>query len=357
MKNMKKMIALVLCLAMTAALLAGCGNKSQQGGGSGSGNGSGGGQVVWRLAHTESKDTIYDNYANKFAELVEEKSGGRIHIDVYPVGALGDTATQMELLMNGGIEFGICAAGEVGDMFPAVQALSLNFIFSDDDSVNSKVLTQGESTAYLNKMFETKGLTTYDWFSLGNMQWGGTRPLRTLDDFKGFRMRIMASPILAANYEALGAIPTPMAFTETYSGLQLKTVDGTEQPMNAMEEMKFYEVIDYITMSNHCQMASFMSMNSDFYNGLSDEDKAILEEIKPEMETFAQQTLEEFLASKTETILANKPELEIIELTDAERQAFVEASMTVRDRVEEFCGEDGKTLLDLLLKDVETFSK
>lgn len=353
---MKKILALVLCLAMTAALLSGCGDKPQQGGGGSPSDGDGG-QVVWRLAHTEAKDTIYDSYANKFAELVEEKSGGRIHIDVYPVGALGDTATQMELLMNGGIEFGICAAGEVGDMFPAVQALSLNFVFSDDDSVNSKVLTQGEGTAYLNEMFKTKGLTTYDWFSLGNMQWGGSRALRTLDDFKGFRMRIMASPILAANYEALGATPTPMAFTETYSGLQLKTVDGTEQPMNAMEEMKFYEVIDYITMSNHCQMASLMSMNSDFYNGLSDEDKAILEEIKPEMEAFAEETLTDFLASKTEVILKNKPELEIIELTDAERQAFVEASMAVRDRIEEFGGEEGKTLLELLVKDVENFSK
>lgn len=123
---MKKIFALALCLAMTAALLTGCGSKPQPGsGGPSSGED---GQVVWRLAHTEAKDTIYDNYANKFAELVEEKSGGRIHIDVYPVGALGDTATQMELLMNGGIEFGICAAGEVGDMFPAVQALSLNFV-------------------------------------------------------------------------------------------------------------------------------------------------------------------------------------------------------------------------------------
>ena len=75
------------------------------------------------------------------------------------------------------------------------------------------------------------------------------------------------------------------------------------------------------------------------------------------MESFAEQTLEDFLASKTEVILTNKPDIEIVELTDAERQAFVDASLTVRDRIEEFGGEEGKTLLDLLLKDVEKFSK
>lgn len=127
--------------------------------------------------------------------------------------------------------------------------------------------------------------------------------------------------------------------------------------MNAFEEMKFYEVVDYITMSNHSQMASFISMNKDFYDGLSDEDKAILDEIKPEMREFALTTLEEVLASKTQVIKESKPELEIIELTDAERQEFVDASLPVRDRIEEFGGEESRTVLDLLLKDVEKFDK
>ena len=121
--------------------------------------------------------------------------------------------------------------------------------------------------------------------------------------------------------------------------------------------MKFYEVLNYITMSNHAQMASFMSMNADFYNNLSDEDKAMLEEIKPEMRTFALDTLERLLEEKTEIIKENKPELEFIELTDEQRQAFIDASMPVRDRIEEFAGDEGKKILDLLLKDVEEYDK
>lgn len=349
----KKLFLLAVSLIAVMIVFAGCGGQDDS-----AQTGSDGAETeVWKLAHQESTGTVFDNYAHHFADLVAEKSDGRIKVEVYPVGQLGDTGTQVEMLMNNGIQLGLLAAGDVGDMFPATQALSLNFVFSDNDDVNSAVLTQGEATKYLNELFTEKNLVTYDWLSLGNMQWTSNKPLHTVKDFKGFKMRIMASPIIAANYEALGASPTPMAFTETYSGLQLKTVEGTEQPLNAIQEMKFYEVQDYITMSNHAQMACFMAMNSDFYNGLSDEDKALLEEIKPEMETFAAENLQQMLTEKFDAIKDAKPDIHVEELTDAERQAFVEASLPVRDRIEEFGGEEAKKVLELLLADVEKYEK
>lgn len=345
----KKLLLLTVSLIVVMIVFAGCGNNDD--------SNTDGQTEVWKLAHQESTGTVFDNYAHHFADLVSEKTNGRISVEVYPVGQLGDTGTQVEMLMNGGVQFGILAAGDVGDMFPATQALSLNFVFSDNDDVNSAVLTQGEATKYLNNLFLDKNITTYDWLSLGNMQWTSNKPLHTLKDFKGFKMRIMASPIIAANYEALGASPTPMAFTETYSGLQLKTVEGTEQPLNAIQEMKFYEVQDYITMSNHAQMASFMAMNSDFYNGLSDEDKALLDEIKPEMEAFAKENLQQMLTEKFDAIKDTKPEIKVEELTEEERQAFIEASLPVRDRIEEFGGKEAKEVLELLLTDVEKYEK
>lgn len=345
----KKLLLLTVSLIVVMIVFAGCGNNDD--------SNTDGQTEVWKLAHQESTGTVFDNYAHHFADLVSEKTNGRISVEVYPVGQLGDTGTQVEMLMNGGVQFGILAAGDVGDMFPATQALSLNFVFSDNDDVNSAVLTQGEATKYLNNLFLDKNITTYDWLSLGNMQWTSNKPLHTLKDFKGFKMRIMASPIIAANYEALGASPTPMAFTETYSGLQLKTVEGTEQPLNAIQEMKFYEVQDYITMSNHAQMASFMAMNSDFYSGLSDEDKALLDEIKPEMEAFAKENLQQMLTEKFDAIKDTKPEIKVEELTEEERQAFIEASLPVRDRIEEFGGKEAKKVLELLLADVEKYEK
>jgi len=255
--------------------------------------------------------------------MVQEKSDERITVEVYPVGQLGDSAVQLEMIQTGGLDIGIFAAGDVGSTFPATQAMALNFLFSEKHEVNEAVLTQGEATKKLNEMFEEKGIHIYDWLSLGNMQWTSNKPLHSLNDFKGFKMRIMNTPLISENYKALGANPTPMAFMETYSGLQLKTVQGTEQPINTIEEMKFYEVQDYITFSNHAQMASFVAFNGEFYNGLSDEDKKLIDSIKGDMESYASESLKKVQEEKFEVIKEKKPEIKIEYLTDEERANFV----------------------------------
>ncbi len=345
----KKILGLFVTLIVATVCFVGCGGGEKEAAAEET--------VTWKLAHTESIDTMYDMWANRFAELMKEKSDGRINVEVYPVGQLGDSEAQLEMIQTGGIDMAIFATGEVGSTFPASQAFSLNFLFSEDDKVNADVLTKGEATKKLNEMLLEKGIKVYDWFSLGNMQWTSNKPLHTTDDFRGFKMRIMNTPLIAENYKALGATPTPMAFMETYSGLQLKTVDGTEQPLNAIEEMKFYEVQDYITMSNHSQMASFVTFNGDFYEKLSDEDKELIESVREEMQAFALESLEKVLKEKFDLIKEMKPEIKVEELTADERQAFVDASMDVRAKIEEMAGAEGKEIMELIVQDVEKFSK
>lgn len=134
----KKLVALIAGIMLILACFAGCGSGDGDGGDAASGE-----KETWKLAHTEAEDTMYDMWANHFAELVNEKSGGRITVEVYPVGQLGDSEAQLEMIQTGGIDIGIFASGDVGSTFPAAQALSLNFLFSDDDAVNNAVLTKG----------------------------------------------------------------------------------------------------------------------------------------------------------------------------------------------------------------------
>lgn len=351
----KKLLALILCITMAfAMLLTSCGNSQSS---SSDGNDSSKTEETWKLAHTESKDGIYNMYAEKFAELVSKESDGRIKVEIHPVGELGDSAAQLEMIQNGGLDIAIFASGDVGSTFKQTQALSLNYLFSDSNKVNDAVLTKGKATKRLSKAMEKKNIKVYDWFSLGNMQWTSNKKITKLTDFKGFKMRIMDNPLISANYKAFGATPTPVAFTETYSALQTGTVDGTEQPLNAIEEMKFYEVQNYIIMSNHAQLASFVAMNKEFYGNLSSKDKKILDKIKPEMEKYALTTLNSVLDRKYKKILEEKPDMKVVELTDAQKASFRKASMKVRKNITKYAGNEGKTIMELAIKDVVKYEK
>lgn len=350
----KKLFALFCCLTLTVGILTGCGGGSGTSGGDG---GSDGEAQVWKLAHSEAADTVMDMYANKFKELVEAKIEG-VTVEVYPVGQLGDSAAQTELLQTGGIQFEVAAVAEVGTIIPASQAMSLNFLFSDDSAVNDLVLTQGEGTKYLNDLFEEKQIHVIDWFSLGFQNWTSNKPLHSVKDFKGFKMRVMNSPLIIANYDAFGASPTVVPFMETYSGLQLNMIDGTEQPLNAIEEMKFYEVQKYITESKHAILPSFTGVNVDFWNNLPEDQKTILlDEVIPELQKYEPEILKQVQEEKLQKVLEAKPDMVVEQLTAEERAAFMEASMPVRDKVEDLCGADGKKVMELIVKDVEQFSK
>lgn len=351
----KKLLTLLCVVTLVIAGFSGCGGDTGSGNNESKSKEGAKAPVVWKLAHCEVADTVVDKYANKFAELVAEKSEGKIKVEVYPVGQLGDSAAELELLQTGGIEIGIFAVAEVGTVFPASQAMALNFLFSEDSKVNQKVLTQGEGTKELANIFSQKNIAVIDWFDLGFMNWTSNKPLHSVKDFKGFKMRIMNTPLISANYSAFGASPTAVPFMETYSSLQLKMVDGTEQPINAIEEMKFYEVQDYITLSNHSILPCFTGINSEFWENLSEEDRGMIEQIIPILQEFAVTTLEEEQNQKRRVILENKPGIRIEELTEQEREAFKAASMSVRKQIEKLAGADGKKVMELIEKDVENF--
>jgi tripartite ATP-independent transporter DctP family solute receptor len=349
---MKKIIIMIFCLILTITVLGGCSeNEETQSNGAVESSE----EVIWKYAHSEAADGIMDMYAHKFGELLSQSSDGRVTLEIYPVGQLGDSAAQLELLQTGGLEFASFAVAEVGTTYPETQAMSVNFLFSNDEKVNQKVLTQGEGTKKTAEIIEDKGIHVLDWYSLGFQNWTSNKPLHNLADFKGFKMRIMNTPIIKANYDAFGASPAAVPFMETYSGLQLNMIDGTEQPINAIQEMKFYEVQDFITLSNHSILPCFTGVNKKFWESLSAEDQKLIEGVIPDLQIYASKILYQVQTERKEKILEAKPEISIIELTPEERQSFKEASISVRDKVEEIAGEKGKEIMDLIAQDVEKF--
>lgn len=134
----------------------------------------------WRLAEEEIVGSVCDVYANEFARLLADKSNGRIKLDVYPQGTLGTPTEMFELCLNGAIEFALVGPGQCGAIVPENQIFSLQFLFSDDDMVNEKVLASSKA---LNEMlagvYEKKSLKVLSYFSEGAMYWTANKPILT----------------------------------------------------------------------------------------------------------------------------------------------------------------------------------
>ena len=308
---------------------------------------------VWRFAIEETSGSVQDAYAQKFKELVEKKSGGKVTVKVYPYGTLGTSDQLSELLYNGSLQFAMASPGHIGKMIPEVQVLLLHYVFSDDEEVNKKVLNSPEIKTEFNQLFAEKGFEMLSVFSEGWQVWSANKPIKSPDDFSGVKFRVMTSPLLMAAYEAYGASSTPLAYSEVYSALQLKMIDGQVNPVFAIEEMSFYEVNDHLIFANQAQFYTTCLTNKKFYEKLTAEEKAWVDESIEELSDYIAQTQAQFNEERLHVIQEKNPGIKVVELTPDEREAFRQASVPVREQFKGIAGERGAELLETILKEVE----
>ena len=344
---MKKFVSLTMIALLLIGLLSGCGAKDVS-------NSDGEETYNWRFAHEEIDGSVQDLYVKKFAEIMKEKSDGKVNIDVYPVGQIGDATQQTELLQNGGIEFAMVSPGNTGTIVPENQLFSLHFLFSDDMEKNKEIFKESKAlNEMLSKAYLDKNIKVLAYWTEGYMQWtSSNKALNNPDAFSGFKMRTMPSPMIVAAYEAYGANPTPVPYMEVYRGLQLNMIEGQENPMFAIEEMKFCEVQDYLTLANASLYATTTAVNPDFFNGLPKDIQDMILETVEELHDYSFE-IQADLNSKALDKVKSDTDVEIVTLTDAERKAFRQESMKARDRYIEMVGDKGKEILELLVKEVE----
>ncbi len=341
---MIKRLAVLTLIALIGLMALGCGSESNQ-----SDNKD---LKVWKFAHEEVNGSVQDKYAAKVKEIIEEKSNREITVEVYPVGQLGDGTNQVELLQNGAIELAINNPGAVGTIVPESNIFSLHFLLPIDMEKTREVLNTSKAIDKLNDIYYANNMKVLDWFPEGHMMWTGNKAIRTPEDFRGFKIRTMASPITIACYEAYGANPTPIPYMEVYSSLQLKMIDGQVNPLFAIEEMKFYEVQDYLMLSKQEVFVGTFVANRNFWDSLSKEEQALIEEASLEANAYIFDVQEKLNSDRLETI-RNKSDIEIIELTDEERKAFREASKPVYEKYKKEYGSQAEEILNLLQKDID----
>lgn len=351
---MRKLILLLMVFVLVLGTSVGCASKKADVGAS---NDEEAITYNWRFAHEEPTDSIQDNYVKKFAEVINEKSDGRINIDVYPVGQIGDATQQAELLQNGGLEFAMVSPGNTGTLVPENQLFSLHFLFSDSMEQNFELFEKSEAlNGLLSEVYEEKQLKVLAYWTEGFMQWTSSKPVNNVNAFKGFKMRTMPSPMIVASYEAYGANPTPVPYMEVYSGLQLNMIEGQENPLDAIDDMKFYEVQDYLTLANASLYVTTTATNPDFYNGLPEDIQKIIDDTVDELRGYSQELQADLNDVALEKIKSDST-IEIVELTEEERAEFKAASKVARQVYIDTVGEKGAEILDLLDKEVAELKK
>ncbi|PRO65517.1 DctP family TRAP transporter solute-binding subunit [Alkalicoccus urumqiensis] len=361
-------------------VLAACGGGNEEGGNENTDGGNAGGNDAvennggneggdgeaadvdpqeWRFVVEETQGQVQYVYAQEFADLVSEKSDGALTIDVYEFGALGSEVDQVEQLTDGTVEFAIISPGFTGTLVPEGNIFALQFLFGDDQRTNQDILNESEAiNDMLASRYEEQGIMPLSFWTEGAMQWTSNDvQLTSPEDFEGFQMRTQESPLILESYEAYGANPTAMSWGELYTGLQQGQVDGQENPIFFIADANFNEVQDYMTISNHNMYVTMTTVNPEFYEGLGDAERSIIDEAVEEMRDRGFDIQEEqnndFLSDIEDD---SENPTEIYELTEEERDAFRELAMPVRDFYRENGGDMAGEILDQLEQDIEDMS-
>jgi len=238
--------------------------------------GAAGGKVVIRFSHNQPTPRIQHQAVVLFKQLVEERTQGYYDVQIFPAMQLGSARDQVEQTMLGVLDITQQATATVSLFVPKVMLLDFPFLWPEDEARMWQIL-DGPLGQELLQALETRHLKGLDIWSAGWKQLTtSTRPIRTLADFAGLKMRVIPSPLLAAQYKAWGASPTPVDFKELYTALEQGLVDGQETPLSTVIDLRFYEVQKYLTESRHGFLHYVILCHKPWFEAQSPAHQAIL---------------------------------------------------------------------------------
>jgi tripartite ATP-independent transporter DctP family solute receptor len=292
-------------------------------------------EVTLKLGHIADPQNPYAQGAQKFADLVAEKSGGTIKVEVYPSSQLGNQRDLVEGLTLGTLDLTMTSTAVLGNFHPQIAVFDLPFIFRDREHAFKALDTVGME---ISKDLEEKGMKVLAFYENGvrNMT-NNIRPIRVPEDMKGLKIRVMEQPIYIAMMKALGANPTPMAFGELFTALQKGVVDGQENPAAHIYTKRFFEVQKYISLTEHTYSAEPLVVSMITWNKLTPEQQTIIQEAAEEACDWQRQLAIDLENGYWDKI-RESGKCEII--TDVDKEAFREATAPVWKDFEDQVGKE-----------------
>lgn len=287
---------------------------------------------TWKFASEEDKGDVQDIFAQAFADSIKTQSDGDIKVRIYYYGQLGTENDIVELTSKGTVQFLSVGTGHLGSYVPEAQVLDLPYVLGGDVDVIRKVLTTSP-TIYgdLSAKFEKVNLKLLTMISEGEMAWGANKAIRSPADFEGQKIRTFTSTIPVETFKAFGANPTPLSWGEVYGALQLKTVDGMVNPVYFIYNAKWHEVQDFLIFPGQQPYVGTVSTNLEWFNGLPAEQQEMVTKAIADAEQAAHDYQIKINAENMEKIKAERPDLQVIVLTEEERAVFEEKSTTLHE--------------------------
>ena len=293
--------------------------------------------IVIKFSHVVAPDTPKGKGAQRFKELAEQRTGGRVKVEIYPNSQLYKDKEELEALQLGSVQMLAPSLAKFGPLgVKEFEVFDLPFIFKDQAAF--RAVTDGPVGADLFKKLESKGIKGMAYWDNGFHIMSANRPLHVVDDFKGLKLRIQSSKVLDAQMRALGAIPQVMAFSELYQALQSGVVDGCEGVPSNFYTQKTYEVTKHITISNHGHLAYAVIVNKKFWDGLPADIRTQLEGAMKDATTYANAIAATENAVALDKIRASG-KTTVYTPTEAELNGWKKATMPVHQEMESRVGK------------------
>jgi len=272
----------------------------------------------------------------RFAELVEKKSGGRLKVQVFPGGALGSDQANVSALQGGTLEMASMNSGIFASLVKEFAIYDFPFLFANPKEADAVV--DGPFGQGLHKKLEDKGLVGLAYYELGFRELTNSkRPIHKVEDIAGLKLRVIPNPINVDWVKALGANPTPLPFPELYAALEQGAVDGQENPVATIKGAKLYEVQKYLTLTNHQYNPQSVVVSKKFWDTLAPADRKILEEAAHESAQYERTQSRAMLQSGLEDL--RKGGMQVTELPPAEVVKLREKMKPVIDKHAATVGE------------------
>lgn len=280
---MKRICALILTLAM-ALTLAACGGNNggtsappaaspdaDQSAPSGESTTL---RLAWTVAYQD--DHPYTVAAESFKQYVEENTDGRVKVELYAGGQLGGDVEMMEMLQMGTLDVAVTSTPTIANFTDVLVGCDMPYIWHNDLQAMYSVLTEGDiGRRLLDRMQEEVGIVGLSFLYQPFRHFYTNKPIETLDDMAGLKLRCMQTPVHMAIFEALGCKPVSLTYNDIYSAMQQNTIDGFESDAMGGTASKFYEVADYLTISGHFNNTMVLLMSDTSYSAMSAEDQAV----------------------------------------------------------------------------------